>query len=186
MAVNASQLFQYIRDDNQNGVRGLLDQGMNPNRVGQRIPIFYALAKGRNEIAKMLINQPTFNVNQYSIGFKAGFAPLHIAIDKNMADVVKLLLEKGANVNIRTNNMIHTTPLHLAVTNFPPNYEIIDLLLSNGADRTIMDYRDHTPEDSARDIGDDEHDQVADYIRDWAELPELKEPADYLDYDTDY
>jgi len=59
-------------------------------------------------------------------------SPLHEAARGGYPEIVKLLLEKGAQVNIR--NEGGATPLHYAARN--GNIEVMEILLENGADVT--------------------------------------------------
>jgi len=54
---------------------------------------------------------------------------LHWAAEKGQKEIVKLLIEKGANLNAKTKNNL--TPLNLADNNF--ENEISELLIKNGA-----------------------------------------------------
>lgn len=174
MADEIQQFRDYVENNDLVGIQYLLNNGMNPNKIGNIYPSYYVITRRRNEIAKIIINDPRFDPNiVINIG-EDRLTVLHHAVDRNMIDVVELLLQKGADVNgvdIQTNN----TPLHFAMGLFVPNYEMINLLLIYGADRTIKNIYNRTPEESARRFND----QIANYIRDWAELPEIKEPADY-------
>lgn len=67
----------------------------------------------------------------------------------NSADVARLLIEGGANVNATAAGGY--TPLHLAASN--GNRDIVVLLLENGADRTARCDQDKTPADYARERG---------------------------------
>ena len=74
--------------------------------------------------------------------------PLHLAIEKGYINVVKLLIENGADVNSKSfsfQNWLHfipsiimlqfpmnKTPLHIAIEK--GNIEIIKLLIENSAD----------------------------------------------------
>ena len=58
---------------------------------------------------------------------------LHIAVRKNYKKLVKLLIEKEANIDIQDIN--GNTPLITAV--MYNNYKITKLLLKNGADKSI-------------------------------------------------
>lgn len=61
---------------------------------------------------------------------------LHLAVQMNNADIVKALLEKGANVNAITDRGV--TPLHLAIAKKQPE-EIIKILVENGADYNVKE-----------------------------------------------
>jgi ankyrin repeat protein len=63
----------------------------------------------------------------------AGFAPLHYAVDRGHLDVVKVLLEEGANVNTKDEN--RRTPLHLAA--LKGHGDMVRLLLGFGAVKNV-------------------------------------------------
>ena len=56
------------------------------------------------------MNSENVNENLYPGGLK----PLHIACSKNNEDIVRILIEKGANVNATDNS--GKTPLHIAAS----------------------------------------------------------------------
>lgn len=69
---------------------------------------------------------------------KYGDSPLHWAVDNKHLDIVKLLIEHGADVNV--SDELGMTPVHLAASN--GSAEIAKLLVDNGADimaRTTVD-----------------------------------------------
>lgn len=66
---------------------------------------------------------------------------LILAIQKKQNDVVKMMIEKGANINVK--NLNGQTPLHVAIlTN---NIEIAKYLIEKGADLNIKDCKGQTP-----------------------------------------
>lgn len=42
------------------------------------------------------------NVNDFALGLQKGFTPLYMAAQENHLEVVKFLLENGANQNVAT------------------------------------------------------------------------------------
>ena len=73
--------------------------------------------------------------------------PLHIAAQHNAVQVVELLLDRGANVDMRNNN--GDTPLHVAVKN---NFaEMTRLLLCKGADMYVKNLLMENVYDVARE-----------------------------------
>ena len=64
---------------------------------------------------------------------KNGYSALHWAAEKGQKKIVRLLIEKGANLNAKTKNNL--TPLNLADNNF--ENEISELLINNGASEFV-------------------------------------------------
>ena len=75
--------------------------------------------------------------------------PIHSAIANNHIIIVKMLLESGANVNVK--QMAAVTPLHSAAKN--GNIELIILLLEAGADITVEMEGGKIPADLAAEQG---------------------------------
>lgn len=76
---------------------------------------------------------------------QTGFAPIHSASRQGRVDIVRLLLDRGADADIqsRTRTDGGQAALHIAARN---NYlELIQLLLARGADPNIQDNRGNTP-----------------------------------------
>ncbi|MDM5316166.1 ankyrin repeat domain-containing protein [Fictibacillus sp. b24] len=63
-----------------------------------------------------------------------GWSPLHLAAHFGHIDIVRLLLEQGADVHVKSGNNMANTPLHAAAANMKNRQEMIGLLLSHGAD----------------------------------------------------
>ena len=68
-------------------------------------------------------------------------APLHVAVAKNNYAICKLLLESGANPNLRDG--LGRTPLHLAAAG--GFADLVDLLKNFGADQHARDKNGHNP-----------------------------------------
>lgn len=88
-----------------------------------------AIIKKNNEIIKLIMNEPTFDVN----GINDCCCPLHCAIEMENLDAFKMLLEfPGININ-NTNYgwalCLHKTPLTHAIAK--RTKEIIELLLNH-------------------------------------------------------
>lgn len=77
---------------------------------------------------------------------RGNFTPLHFASGKGHTEIVRALLKKGANPNLR--NAFHRTPLHYAA--MYGHEEIVLLLITHGAQVNAMDLEGHTPLDHAR------------------------------------
>jgi uncharacterized protein len=88
-------------------------------------PLMAAASNGQIEMVQLLLRKGA-NVN---ISLDEGVTAIDVAIEKNHADVVKLLLESGANPN---HYALYGTPLHHAARK---GYaKIVSLLIEHGAD----------------------------------------------------
>lgn len=102
------------------------------------LPINLAVtAKENPRIMKALIDHGA-NVNQAD---HAGLTPLHIAAKKGKKDIAELLIEQGAQVNIRESHR-KPTPLHFAVAY--EKLEVAALLLAKQADVNAQMENDET------------------------------------------
>ncbi|XP_033213947.1 ankyrin-3-like [Belonocnema kinseyi] len=121
-------------------VQPLLEAGANPNVGLYLTPILnIALAKENLKIAEMLIKFGA-NVNTKSI---FGIAPLGIAVDSELPEIVRHLLDAGANVNV-----IHDNKSVLQNAVSKKNVAITEMLLKAGADANFnrnADYHHDKP-----------------------------------------
>ena len=76
---------------------------------------------------------------------REGMTPLHVALvgDAESPEVIKLLLEKGEDVNARDKH--GNTPLHFATKEHANAFKIVKLLLDNGADVNARNDKGLTP-----------------------------------------
>jgi ankyrin repeat protein len=144
-----SNLFQAIRlkDDTQ---YSKLIETVNINVVdddGQSL-LHEAIAHYNNGAAIDLINRG-INVN---IADNNGQVPLHFcALHKNPI-VAAALLRNGADVNVKDIHL--NNPLWTAVFNARGQYELVKLLLENGADPASKNRAGRSPLDFASQIDD--------------------------------
>lgn len=109
----------------------------NANFIGNSFP----------EMLEFLVNNNLFKINQKFNG--RDDYPLHLI---HRPELVQFLIEKGADVNVKTSGGV--TPLHYAAT---VNYADKDylryfkILLDNGADVNIRDVTGQTPLKQAQD-----------------------------------
>lgn len=123
-------------------VKYLLEKGVNidPKTREGATPLAWAVIRGHNEVAAYLIDKGA------DIHNKSGLLQLDAlghASSKGNSDLIKLLLQKGANIDSRTNNDDGMTPLHIAVAFGQP--ESIKILLEKGADIEAQDKHHNTP-----------------------------------------
>lgn len=105
--------------------------------------IINALRQGHKELALALIqNAKPYQICQYD---QQGQTALHLAVQKNLPEVVAALLEKGANINALATDSAYThmTPLHYAA--LTGNLKISHLLLAWGANTHLENGQFHTP-----------------------------------------
>lgn len=91
-------------------------------------PLYTACTSSNFEVVQVLLEYPQ-NINEQCTG---KCTPINSAVQKDKTDIVKLLIEKGADVNIP--DEYGNTPLMAAADMFDDDDTIIKLLLDNGAD----------------------------------------------------
>lgn len=100
-----------------------------------------------------------------------GYSPLHILIstDKAPEELIQLLVQKGANLNVQ--NDTGGTPLHLAV--FWGHLNVVKTIVTAGARLDIKNSNGRTPLDLAATYG---HKKIAEFLSEkmGVKMPELK------------
>jgi len=114
------QLAAYYR----NGEAVSLIQSRKKN-----IDVFEACCIGDKERIKKFLDSKPELINTFS---SDGFTPLGLSCFFGHYEIVKYLVEKGADVNIPSSNSFQVAPIHSATA--ISNYDIIKLLIKNGAD----------------------------------------------------
>mgnify|MGYP001028422495 CR=1 FL=1 len=113
------------------------------------VDLLTAIDKENVAIVKQHIDAGT-NINNYPIpkGIPLeGAQPLHLAVVKGYAEIVQLLLENGAKIDIKAKNKDQATPLSWAV--FFQQKEMVSLLIKSGANINALDVNGLTSIDGA-------------------------------------
>lgn len=105
-------LLRAARKNNPREVKALLALGADINTTDEnnKTPLYLASQQGNEEIVNILLSYKEIKVDTKD---KKGFTPLMIASSKGYLNIVKALVNKGANVNSKTKDGF--TPLLLAV-----------------------------------------------------------------------
>ena len=99
-----------------NIVKLFLDKGLSPDIKDNEgnIPLSLALKKGLNDPkAAVYLIEKTKDLNAQN---NEGLAPIHIATEIGYDDIVPMLIEKGVDLNITSNN---GTALRIAISHLP-------------------------------------------------------------------
>jgi len=134
-----------VMNDQTNMVEFLLAHGANasaPDLYGMT-PLHKAASFNRLALAKMLIAK---GADPRTFGIKYGaiqVAPIHLAAEAGSADIVKLFLDLGIDINLRTEGKNRVTPLHMAAAKGRAG--VVELLLKSGADVNARDVKNTTP-----------------------------------------
>ena len=172
-------IYELIDAGDVDALRDELD--LNPDLAGKRnaeglSPVLYALYNGKNDLVEPLLdaNPPLDVFDSAAVGrtrgleelldaepelaqswSNDGFTPLHLAAFFGQEEAAKILLERGAEVNLVARNAtIHVTPLHSAAAGSHPG--IVKLLLEHGADPNAAQDGGFTPLHSAAQNDDRE------------------------------
>jgi ankyrin repeat protein len=111
--------------------------------------LHFAAFFGRYEAAALLIERGA-EVDAFGRGWMTGTA-MHSAVSRLQSDVVRILLEAGANPNVRQS--AGWTPLHSSAAN--GDLTSVELLLAAGADPTATNDEGRSVIDLATESGDE-------------------------------
>lgn len=106
----------------------------------QQLDIYESASIGDIDNLKKQLDQDSNLLNTYSID---GFTPLGLSCFFGHYNIVKYLIDRGANVNIASNNQLKVAPIHSACA--ISNYDITVLLLKSGANVNAKQMQGVTP-----------------------------------------
>ena len=141
---NQTLLNLAVRFGTTEAMKFLIDFGADVNQNGDdngNPLIYYAVHGCKSEVVKTLIDAGADPTARDC----AGGTPLHIAVFRNLPEIVKILVEAGEDVNVVAGG---NTPLHLA-TWCSTRTEIMKILIDSGADLMARDGCGKTPLDLA-------------------------------------
>jgi ankyrin repeat protein len=126
-----------------------IEQGEDVDALDRegRTALFYATSEGEPTIAAELIRHGA-NVNAQDKRLQTA---LHFAASAFQPEIAELLLKSGASVDAPDVN--GNTPLSNAVFDSRGRDQMIKLLLSFGANKTLKNKHGVSPEDLAKSIG---------------------------------
>jgi ankyrin repeat protein len=65
--------------------------------------------------------------------------PIHAAVYSESQKLVELLVENGADINVKNKEVANFTPLHIAISIEEPPLQLVNYLLKRGANLNIPD-----------------------------------------------
>jgi len=161
-----STLMAAARSGSVDAVKVLLDAGVDPNKtepIDKQTAIMWATVEGHLDVVRVLLDagaNPNMQARVSELTKRknadfpsGGFAPLHWAARNGDEAMIHLLLDNGADINVKNGDT--STPMMLAIVN--DRFDIAALLLGLGADADdgslyyITEMRDATTDWRAKD-----------------------------------
>ncbi|GHS93191.1 hypothetical protein AGMMS49949_06200 [Alphaproteobacteria bacterium] len=147
--VRNSKLFNAIQNGDLEAVQQLLNEGadINAKDNSDQTPLFIAVSKKETEIIKLLLDTKGIAVNAKNQ--EAERTSLHVAARDGFYDIVKLLVEKEADV--QAGDKHRSTPLHYAASN--GKIDVVEFLVESGAKVDAKSIYADTPLHNASEHG---------------------------------
>ena len=137
-----SSLLEAIRKNNHVEVLVLVENGADINPEFNdwlESPLLYAIYHGQIQIAETLV----MNGAKVDKRDKNGETPIHWATTYNQKEIIKILVDHGADVDIANEDFDKDSPIHSAV--FANKKEVVNILIKCGADINKENRRKITP-----------------------------------------
>ena len=115
----------------------------------QTSDLLTAIDKGQSDVVQELLDSgidPNIDAGPVGTSF-AGAYPLHLAALKGNKEIVQILLDNGAKIDLRATNKDEATPLAWAA--FLGQKDVVSLLIEAGAPINAIDANQYTPLDAA-------------------------------------
>ena len=113
-------------------------------KISYRTELFQEIENNNYKKVSEILNKNIAQLNEYNID---GLTPLHLGVIKGNAEMINLLLEKGANPNALSLSK-NQTPLHFSYINQNEDSDkIIKNLINHGAKENLLDINHKKPSD---------------------------------------
>lgn len=120
-------------------------KGLDSKDINGSTPIHLAVKKNDQNALLGVLKYESVDIDALELRVIGGYSALHHAclIGNDAKKIMEVLLEHGANPNIKSNSTIGETPLHLCCKNgFVP---LAQMLLEKGAIGTVVDNFGNNP-----------------------------------------
>lgn len=114
-----------------------------------RLDLLTAIDQGKTDIVRQHMQSGTDpNKGHVPVGIPLeGAYPLHLAVVKGDKEIIQILLDNGAKLELKAKNKDEATPLSWAA--FFGNKDMVELLVEFGASINAIDANNLTPLDAA-------------------------------------
>ena len=140
--VTEAELFRAVRLEDATAVRGFMQAGVSPNVKNEagETALTFAIETVDPKVTAVLLEKADVNLKD-----DLGNAPLHLAIEKDKDELIDLILEKNADVNVggQSGKTKNQTPLYIAVVK--GRVDLVKKLLEKGADPNLADSQGALP-----------------------------------------